>query len=82
MARPVRKISETRQRYLVDKQGKRVAIVLDLTEYRKMLDQIEELEDLRAYDAAKAAKERPIPLEQAVAQMERRRTRSARRRAE
>ncbi len=76
------KAREKRQRYLVDEKGKRVAVVLDLAEYRKMLEQIEELEDLRAYDAAKASGETPIPLEQAVSQMDQRRSRSARRRTQ
>jgi prevent-host-death family protein len=75
MARSVRKTREKGQRYLVNEQGERVAVVLDLAEYRKMIEQIEELEDLRAYDAAKAANETPIPLEQAVSEMDRRRRR-------
>ncbi len=82
MGRLARNVREKRQRCLVDEEGNRVAVVLDLDEYRKMLEQIEELEDLRAYDAAKASGEAPIPLEQAVSEMERRRSRSVRRRVQ
>lgn len=40
------------ERYIVDEKGKRVGVVLDMAEYRRMLG---ELECIRAYDAAKAS---------------------------
>ncbi|MGH7893719.1 MAG: hypothetical protein ACREQL_03575 [Candidatus Binatia bacterium] len=60
------------ERFLVDEQGKRVAVVLDVTEYERLLAQAEELEAIRVYDAAKAAGDAAIPLEEALAQIERR----------
>jgi len=39
--------------------------------YRKLLTELEELESVRAYDAAKASGEKPIPFEQAIAEIER-----------
>ncbi len=47
-----------KERYLIDEQGNRVAVVLDIAEYDRILA---ELEDLRAFDAAKASGEKPIP---------------------
>ncbi len=56
--------------YLVDESGKRVGVVLDIEEYERMLEEFEELEDIRAYDEAKAAIEKHedevIPLDQAM----------------
>jgi PHD/YefM family antitoxin component YafN of YafNO toxin-antitoxin module len=57
-------------RYIVDADGKRVSIILPIEEYESMLEELEELEDIRAYDEAKAALERGedevIPLDQAM----------------
>jgi hypothetical protein len=61
------------ERYVVDENGKRVGVILDMTDYEKLLGELEELESIRAYDAAKASGEKPIPFEQAVAEIERNR---------
>jgi len=42
----------------------------DLDTYNKLLAELEELESIRAYDAAKASGEKPIPFEQAVVKIE------------
>ena len=57
-------------RYVVDKNGKRVGVLLDIKEYERMVEELEELEDILAYREAKAALEsgedEAIPLEQAM----------------
>lgn len=58
-------------RYLTDAEGKRVAVVLDLDEYSHILEALEELDDLRAFDEAVASNETPIDFEEAVAEIER-----------
>lgn len=57
----------------MDKNGNRVGVILDMKEYRQLLEALEELESIRAYDAAKASKDEAIPFEQAVAEIERKR---------
>jgi PHD/YefM family antitoxin component YafN of YafNO toxin-antitoxin module len=61
-------------RYVVDENGKRVAILLDIKEYERMIEELEELEDIRAYDEAVAELERGedelIPFDQAVREIE------------
>jgi hypothetical protein len=44
------------------KDGK-IAITLDVREYEKLLKDLEELDSIRAYDAAKRSGEIPIPFE-------------------
>ena len=61
------------EKYVVDEKGKRIGIMLDIKEYRKILEALEELESIRAYDRAKTSKDKPIPFDQAVAQIERKR---------
>jgi len=64
-------------RYVVDENGKRVAVLLDIQEYERMVEELEEFEDIlacRAYDEAKAKLERGedelIPWEQAKQEIE------------
>ena len=61
------------ERYLVDDQGHKVAVVLAIEAYQTLLDDLEELESLRAFDQAKAAGDEVISLEDAVAEIERQR---------
>ena len=63
----------TRPRYIVDDQGKKVAIILDIEEYERLLEEIEELDDIRAYDEAKAEGGVARPFEEVVAEIERER---------
>ena len=60
-----------KERYVVDEQGNRVGVFLDIEDYRRLLEELEELESIRAFDSAKASGEKPIPFEQAVAEIER-----------
>ncbi len=57
-------------RYVVDENGKRVAVLLEVEEYERMIEELEELEDILAYREAKAEIERgedeAIPLDQAM----------------
>ncbi len=53
------------QRYVVDEQGNRIAVLLDIVEYERLLEELDELDATRAYDAAKAAGDDFIPLDQA-----------------
>ena len=58
------------EKYLVDGQGQRIAVLLDIKEYQKMLDELEELESIRQYDAAKSADDEAIPFDQAIREIE------------
>ncbi len=55
-------------RYIVDENGKRVGVILPVEEYERMVEALEKVKDVRAYDEAKAEIERegsdPVPWEQ------------------
>ena len=59
-----------KERFIVDENGQRVGVLLDIEDYRQLLEALEELEAIRAYDAAKASGDEAIPLEQALAEIE------------
>ena len=56
--------------YIVDENGKRVSFILPVEEYERLLEELEELEDIRAAAEARVAIERGedelIPFEQAM----------------
>jgi len=59
-----------KERYVVDEQGTRVSVLLDIQDYQQLLKELEELEAIRAYDAAKSSGDEIIPFEQAIAEIE------------
>ncbi len=59
-----------RENFVIDDKGNPIGVILDIGEYRKLLEDLEELESIRAYDAAKASKDEAIPFEQAVSEIE------------
>ncbi len=56
------------RQFVVNERGEKVAVMISIEEYEKILEELEYLEDIRAYDEAKASGETPIPLEQALAE--------------
>jgi hypothetical protein len=50
-------------RYLVDEHQTPTDVVLTIEEWRRILEELEELEDIRAYDAAVTDRETSVPLD-------------------
>jgi PHD/YefM family antitoxin component YafN of YafNO toxin-antitoxin module len=59
-------------KFLVNDQGERVAVLLDIADYEALLEAMEELEDMEAYDRAMQEGGKPVPLAAAIADLERR----------
>ena len=59
--------------FLVNEKGEKVAVVIGIREYEKLLEELEELEDIRAFDEAEASGETPVPFEEAIVRIERNR---------
>lgn len=59
-----------RERYVVDETGERIGVLLDLNEYLRILEELEELESIRIYDKAKASGDEVIPFEKAIEEIE------------
>ena len=58
------------EEYVVDGDGKKKAIVVSMTEWQKILEALEELDDIKAYDAAKSKPSNPIPFEKAIEEIQ------------
>jgi hypothetical protein len=39
--------------FITDKKGNKIAVIVPIVNYQKMLDDLEELEDIKLYDQAK-----------------------------
>jgi PHD/YefM family antitoxin component YafN of YafNO toxin-antitoxin module len=55
--------------FVVDRRARKKAVLVPLSEWQRLMEAIEELEDIRAYDRAKARREAAIPFEEAVRQI-------------
>lgn len=56
--------------FITDDHGKKLAVILPIKDYNKMVDDLEELEDIKLYDAAKKGKQEFIDAEQAFREIE------------
>ncbi|MCK4505751.1 MAG: hypothetical protein KAW14_09050 [Candidatus Aegiribacteria sp.] len=52
--------------FVIDKDKRKKAVLLPFPEWEKILDELEELDDIRAFDTAKSSAEESIPFNQAV----------------
>jgi len=51
---------------IVNENGKPVSVILSISTYKKILDDLEELEEIRAYDKAKKSTDEVLPFEEAL----------------
>jgi len=54
--------------YITDKEGNKISVVLPIKEYESMLEELEEMEDIKLYDEAKTLNEPSIPIDEAFGQ--------------
>jgi hypothetical protein len=62
-----------REQYVVDQNGNRTAVLLDVKYYQELLAALEEIESIRAYDEANASNDETIPFSLATEEIERQR---------
>lgn len=56
--------------YLTDTTGKKTDIILSIRDYEKVMEDLEDLEDIKAYDRAKTRKSESVPFEKALKEIE------------
>lgn len=57
------------ENFVTDDKGNRVGVLLDWQTYQKVLDALEELDEIRVFDAAVESDDEIIPFEDAVAEI-------------
>lgn len=56
--------------YITDKKGKKISVVLPLKDFKAIMEELEELEDIKLYDEAKKSNEPSIPINDAFKMIE------------
>ena len=56
--------------YITDTDGNKLSVVLGMKEFKSIMEELEELEDIRLYDEAKASNEPSIPIDEAFKMIE------------
>ncbi len=59
-----------KEQFITDENGKTIGVFLTIEAYQTLLDQLEELEAIQAYDAAIAEEDEEISFEVAIAEIE------------
>lgn len=59
--------------YITNDSGKKISVVLPIKDFKIIVEQLEELEDIRLYDAAKKSKEPSLDVDSAFKKIENRR---------
>lgn len=61
---------DVKERYVVDECGNRVAVLIDIERYKHILEALEELESISAYDEAKTSGDEAVSFDQAIQEIE------------
>jgi len=56
--------------YVVDESQNKKSVILSWEEWMHIVEELEELDDIRAYDAAKSGSQDAVPFEQAVREIQ------------
>jgi len=56
--------------YITDSDGKKISVVLPMKDFKAIMEELEELEDIKLYDEAKKNNEPSIPIDDAFKMIE------------
>ncbi|MFN8276833.1 MAG: hypothetical protein U0T84_05080 [Chitinophagales bacterium] len=57
-------------KYITNRAGKKISVVLPIKDFNAIMEELEELDDIRRYDKAKKSKEKAVPVDDAFRQIE------------
>ena len=56
---------KVKPQYITDNIGRKISVVLPMKDFKTIMEELEELEDIRLYDQAKKSNEPSIPIDKA-----------------
>jgi len=56
--------------YITDNAGKKISVVLTINEFKELMEELEEMDDIKLYDEAKKSNEPSIPIDEAFIEIE------------
>jgi len=57
-------------KYITDNTGKKISVILPMKDFKAIMEELEELEDIKFYDEAKKSNEPSIPIDDAFKMIE------------
>ncbi len=64
-----------KHQFITDTKGKKIAVIIPIEEYDKIVEKLEMLADIKAYDSSMVVNEPRIPYGKAIKQIEAKRKR-------
>jgi len=61
---------KVKPQYITDNIGRKISVVLPMKDFKTIMEELEELEDIRLYDQAKKSNEPSIPIDKAFEMIE------------
>ena len=61
---------KVKRNIVIDEKGRESSVILPIKDYRRLMEYIEELEDIAAYDKGRKAGGEIIPFERAIKEIE------------
>lgn len=58
------------EQYITDKNGKKISVVIPISDYLELVKAKEELDDIRLYDLAKSQNSEQVPIDVAFEEIE------------
>ncbi len=62
-------------KYIVDNEGKKISVILPIKDFKAIMEELDELEDIKLYDEAKKSNEPSTPIDIAFKKIEAKRKR-------
>lgn len=62
--------------YITDNTGKKISVVIPINDFNAIMEDLEELEEIKLYDEAKKSNEPSVPIDDAFKMIEAKRNRS------
>lgn len=66
-------MEKDKTQFITDNNGKKISVVIPIKKYQLILEDLEELDDIKRYDRAKATADKGLPIEEAFAKIEKQR---------
>lgn len=63
-------MNATKQKFVVNRKGKPVQVLIDIDDFEKMMEELEELDCIRSFDEAKKGKYKVVPFLKAIEEIE------------
>lgn len=56
--------------YITDNTGKKISVILPIKDFKSIMEELDELEDIKLFDKAKNSNEPSIPIDEAFRMIE------------